>query len=75
MLFDFGLAKLWKIDPDNPALASRKLTGQTGSARYMAPEVLAHLLACLLGHLLTYLLDRALTLTHLRAHYVLLPSS
>lgn len=47
VLFDFGLAKLWKIDPDHPTLSARKLTGQTGSARYMAPEVLAHLLSSL----------------------------
>jgi len=38
VLFDFGLAKLWKVDPELPA-DSRQLTGQTGSARYMAPEV------------------------------------
>ena len=39
VLFDFGLAKLWKIDPNEPGLAARNLSGQTGSARYMAPEV------------------------------------
>jgi len=37
VLFDFGLAKLWRVDEDDEA--SRKLTGQTGSLRYMAPEV------------------------------------
>ena len=39
MLFDFGLAKLWQTSCDEPADAPRQLTGQTGSARYMAPEV------------------------------------
>ena len=37
VLFDFGLAKLWKIDADDTQ--TRRLTGQTGSLRYMAPEV------------------------------------
>lgn len=41
VLFDFGLAKLWKIEPNEPPHAARMLTGQTGSARYMAPEVAA----------------------------------
>lgn len=40
VLFDFGLASLWRknlvdIDDDAP----RNLTGETGSMRYMAPEV------------------------------------
>lgn len=39
VLFDFGLAKLWQTSCDEPADAPRQLTGQTGSARYMAPEV------------------------------------
>lgn len=37
VLFDFGLAKLWVIDGEDTQ--TRKLTGQTGSLRYMAPEV------------------------------------
>ena len=37
VLFDFGLAKLWRIDGDDTQ--TRRLTGQTGSLRYMAPEV------------------------------------
>jgi len=41
VLFDFGLAKLWRIEPGEPPHAARMLTGQTGSARYMAPEVAA----------------------------------
>jgi serine/threonine protein kinase len=39
-LFDFGLARLWRVseaDPDGNE--TRKLTGNTGSLRYMAPEV------------------------------------
>jgi len=38
VLFDFGLASLWKLGgaADN---TPRKLTGETGSLRYMAPEV------------------------------------
>ena len=43
VLFDFGLAKLWKLEPDDAPDALRKLTGQTGSARYMAPEVASSL--------------------------------
>lgn len=39
VLFDFGLAKLWRIGPDELDDAVRPLTGQVGSARYMAPEV------------------------------------
>jgi len=39
VLFDFGLATLWKVDPADPPDLLRKLTGETGSARYMAPEV------------------------------------
>lgn len=46
VLFDFGLASIWKRDPgggrdksmDEPNEV-RPLTGQTGSLRYMAPEV------------------------------------
>jgi len=39
-LFDFGLAKLWRISPtDRAGTESRPLTGNTGSLRYMAPEV------------------------------------
>jgi len=37
VLFDFGLAKIWKAAPDDTE--TRHLTGQTGSLRYMAPEV------------------------------------
>ena len=38
VLLDFGLAKLWPLEaaPDGQAC---QLTGETGSARYMAPEV------------------------------------
>ena len=39
MLYDFGLAKLLQVGPSEPPSAPRKLTGETGSARYMAPEV------------------------------------
>ena len=35
VLFDFGLAKVWEGRENEP----RKLTGQTGSTRYMSPEV------------------------------------
>ena len=40
VLFDFGLATLW-VRGDDVANddAPRKLTGETGSLRYMAPEV------------------------------------
>ena len=39
-LFDFGLAKLWRISADDlDGNETRKLTGNTGSLRYMAPEV------------------------------------
>jgi len=39
-LFDFGLAKLWRIGPDDQGGTEvRPLTGNTGSLRYMAPEV------------------------------------
>ena len=40
VLFDFGLAKLWR--PTSPEASRQELhafTSQTGSARYMAPEV------------------------------------
>jgi len=37
VLFDFGLARLWDIEADDTE--TRQLTGQTGSLRYMAPEV------------------------------------
>ena len=40
VLFDFGLATLWARDKDDPDdNIPRKLTGETGSLRYMAPEV------------------------------------
>ena len=39
VLFDFGLAKLWKCEPGEDSTEVRMLTGQTGAARYMAPEV------------------------------------
>jgi len=38
VLLDFGLAAAWKIDGDND-LQRRPLTGETGSLRYMSPEV------------------------------------
>lgn len=41
VLFDFGLAKLWKCEPGESNTEVRMLTGQTGAARYMAPEVAA----------------------------------
>lgn len=40
VLFDFGLASLWRMNGDHEDdNAPRKLTGETGSMRYMAPEV------------------------------------
>ncbi|KOO27185.1 serine threonine-protein kinase ctr1 [Chrysochromulina tobinii] len=39
VLFDFGLAKLWGIKNDPSDTLARNLTGETGSLRYMAPEV------------------------------------
>ena len=38
VLFDFGLATLWVRD-ERKGDAPRQLTGETGSLRYMAPEV------------------------------------
>ena len=40
VLLDFGLCKLWQVSRrrDGPS-DGRKMTGQTGSLRYMAPEV------------------------------------
>jgi len=40
VLLDFGLCKLWQVSKrrDGPS-DGRKMTGQTGSLRYMAPEV------------------------------------
>ena len=40
-LFDFGLAKLWRLtgDANIDRSEARALTGNTGSLRYMAPEV------------------------------------
>ena len=39
-LFDFGLAKLWRISADDlDGSETRLFTGNTGSLRYMAPEV------------------------------------
>ena len=42
VLFDFGLASLWPLRPNGTDAvddAPRPLTGETGSLRYMAPEV------------------------------------
>jgi serine/threonine protein kinase len=39
VLFDFGLATLWGIKNDPSDTLARSLTGETGSLRYMAPEV------------------------------------
>ena len=39
VLFDFGLAKLWKISEGDDGSELRTLTGKTGALRYMAPEV------------------------------------
>ena len=40
VIFDFGLATLWARDAlDTDGDAPRNLTGETGSLRYMAPEV------------------------------------
>jgi len=39
VLADFGLCKLWKVDSAASDDERRKLTGLTGSLRYMAPEV------------------------------------
>ena len=38
-LFDFGLAKLWRVADGDDGSECRPLTGNTGSLRYMAPEV------------------------------------
>ena len=38
-IFDFGLAKRWKLAELAPDQHNYHLTGQTGSLRYMAPEV------------------------------------
>jgi len=41
VLFDFGLAALWQLKDDEMSKSddARPLTGDTGSLRYMAPEV------------------------------------
>jgi serine/threonine protein kinase len=39
VLFDFGLASIWRINTDEGVCESRPLTGETGALRYMAPEV------------------------------------
>ena len=39
VLFDFGLASLWQLKGNSSDDAPHKLTGETGSMRYMAPEV------------------------------------
>lgn len=40
VLFDFGLAAVWKVgDDDEAGKEKRWLTGETGSLRYMAPEM------------------------------------
>ena len=39
VLFDFGLASLWEKKGDRTDDEPRDLTGETGSLRYMAPEV------------------------------------
>lgn len=39
VLFDFGLAKLLPHESDGSPPPARAMTGQTGSTRYMAPEV------------------------------------
>ena len=40
VLFDFGLAAVWKVgDDDEAGKEKRRLTGETGSLRYMAPEM------------------------------------
>ena len=39
VLFDFGLAALWTLQTGTASDAPRPLTGDTGSLRYMAPEV------------------------------------
>lgn len=41
VLFDFGLATLWHVQAEDGSLdeTGRALTGETGSLRYMAPEV------------------------------------
>lgn len=38
-LFDFGLAKIWRISDGDDGTECRALTGNTGSLRFMAPEV------------------------------------
>jgi len=45
VLFDFGLSKLVPRDPESDGCQDstpRKMTGETGSERYMAPEVAQH---------------------------------
>jgi serine/threonine protein kinase len=39
VLFDFGLASLWEKKGDPTDTLARNLTGETGSLRYMSPEV------------------------------------
>jgi len=39
VIFDFGLASLWELYRTPADELPRKLTGETGSLRYMAPEV------------------------------------
>jgi len=39
VIFDFGLASLWELHRRPSDEIPRKLTGETGSLRYMAPEV------------------------------------
>ena len=39
VIFDFGLAKLWRISEGDDGSEQRALTGKIGALRYMAPEV------------------------------------
>lgn len=45
-IFDFGLAKRWKLAELAPDQHNYHLTGQTGSLRYMAPEVREYYRGC-----------------------------
>ena len=42
VLFDFGLACLWPVTGKETDAHPRPLTGETGSLRYMSPEVCGH---------------------------------
>ena len=39
VLFDFGLASIWQVDVNADSNETRRITGETGSLRYMSPEM------------------------------------